>query len=78
VGSESRIVELLTKNYGVEADRISPEARLADLGLDSLTMTELLFDVEDALGIEIPTDTPIETFADFVAVADRLVAAKGS
>lgn len=78
MGNEAKIVELLTQKYGVDPAQISPDARMADLGLDSLTMGELLFDIEDTFGIEIALeDAKIETFGEALALVDRLVAANG-
>ncbi len=78
MGSQEKIVELLTGKYGVDAARISPDAKLVDLGLDSLTLAELIFDIEDAFGIEVSMEEArLETFGEAVALVDRLVAAKG-
>ena len=78
MGSQAKIVELLTGKYGVDAARISPDAKLVDLGLDSLTLAELIFDIEDAFGIEVSMEEArLETFGEAVALVDRLVAAKG-
>jgi len=79
VGSEAKIVELLTERYGLDSARISPEARMTDLGLDSLTMAELMCDIEEAFDIEIDLDeTKIETFGEAVDLVDRLVESKGA
>lgn len=78
MGSEAKIVELLTQGYGVDAARISPDARFVDLGLDSLRMAELIYDLEDAFGIEIAlAGVRIATLGEAIALVDRLIAAKG-
>jgi len=72
VGSEARIVELLVDKYGVEKDRISPDASMADLGLDSLSVAELVFDIEDLFDIRLQEDdSEFGTFAQAVALVDR-------
>lgn len=77
MGSGAKIVELLTDRYGVNADLITPDAKLADLGLDSLTMAELIYDIEDAFGVEIAmSGVAMETFGDAVALVDGLVSNK--
>jgi acyl carrier protein len=77
VGSQPQIVELLVEKYGVDASKISPDATLADLGLDSLSVAELVFDIEDLFGIEVkPDDAEFKTLGDAVALVDRYVAAK--
>jgi acyl carrier protein len=35
---------------------VTPDLRLEELGLDSLTFTEVLIEVEDALDVEIPPE----------------------
>ena len=72
------LAEVLSKKYDVDPDAISPEATLTELGLDSLTIIELLFDVEDEFGIEIPEErATFQTLAEAAALVDELVQAKG-
>ena len=71
------LAQALSGEYEVDPDKISPEASLADLGLDSLTFVELLFDVEDEFGIKIPEGVSFETLADAAKLVDELVRAKG-
>ena len=53
VSSLAFLTEVLTEKYDVARETISPEATMTELGLDSLTVVELLFDVEDEFGIEV-------------------------
>jgi acyl carrier protein len=72
------LAEVLSEKYDVDPDAISPEATLTELGLDSLTIVELLFDVEDEFGIEVPEErATFQTLAEAVALVDELVKAKG-
>ena len=72
------LADVLSEKYDVDPDAISPEATLTELGLDSLTIVELLFDVEDEFGIEVPEDrATFETLAEAAALVDELVQAKG-
>ena len=72
------LAELLSEKYDVAQDAISPEATLTELGLDSLTVVELLFDVEDEFGIEIPEErATFQTLAEAAALVDELIHAKG-
>ncbi len=72
------MAEVLTEKYDVDREAISPDATLTELGLDSLTNVELLFDVEDEFGIEIPEErATFETLAEAAALVDELVQAKG-
>ncbi len=70
--------KVLSEKYDVDPDTISPEATLTELGLDSLTIIELLFDVEDEFGIEVPEErATFQTLAEAAALVDELVEAKG-
>ena len=72
------MAEVLSEKYDVDRKAISPEATLTELGLDSLTIVELLFDVEDEFGIEVPEErATFQTLAEAAALVDELVQAKG-
>ena len=79
MGSQTQIVELLVQKYGVAARKVSPDATLADLGLDSLSIAELVFDIEDLFAIEVNADdAEFKTLGEAIALVDRYLAAKGS
>lgn len=72
--------EMLTGKFDVKAELIRPEAKLADLGLDSLSIAELVFDIGEKYDIEIPEDD-LEfqtTLEDAVALVERLRAARAA
>ena len=72
------MAQVLTEKYDVDREAISPEATLTELGLDSLTIVELLFDVEDEFGIEVPEErVTFQTLAEAAALVDELIQAKG-
>ncbi|WP_137920661.1 phosphopantetheine-binding protein [Hydrogenophaga sp. 2FB] len=77
MNSSDMIRTFLTDRLGVEPDQVRPESLLADLGVDSLMLAELMFEAEDRMGIDIPSDvTPPKTIADMQAVIDSLTALK--
>lgn len=46
---------LLAAQFGVKPDRVTPEADLvADLGAESLDLIEIVMELEERFGIEIP------------------------
>lgn len=52
---ERKVKEILVKELGVKIENITSEKRLIeDLGMDSFTAIELMFELEDGMGIEIP------------------------
>lgn len=71
--SSEVISNFLTDRLGIDPAQVQPSSLLADLGVDSLMLAELMFEAEDRLGIEIPTDVPLpKTVADMQAVLDSL------
>jgi acyl carrier protein len=54
---------------------------LDNLGLDSLQVVELIFDIEEKFNINIPVnanmDIESKTVADLIQAVDKLIAAKG-
>ena len=73
------LAQVLSEKYDVSSDAISPEATQTELGLDSLTVVELLLDVQDEFGIEVPEErATFQTLAEAAALVDELVQAKGA
>ena len=50
------ISEILTAKFQVEQSTITPQTLLTELGLDSLSLMEFVFAVEDAFNLRIPED----------------------
>ena len=50
------LAELLTQKFHVDPALVKPEATLAALGLDSLTLMEFVFAAEDRFDLRIPED----------------------
>jgi len=51
-----RLQAIVAKKYSLDPATITPESTLESLGLDSLDLIELLFDVEDEFAIRVPQD----------------------
>ena len=64
----------------VEADRpVPPDASLKDLGLDSMQAVELVFDLEDELGVQLPDEAmTAETFATAARLWEAVDAARAA
>jgi acyl carrier protein len=69
-----KLKDILVSEYRVAPDLVTPEATLVTLGLDSLSVIELMFKIEDAFGLTITQDTPtnLVSVADVVAYIDSL------
>ena len=77
MSSTDLIRTFLVDRLGVQPEQVTPEALLAELGVDSLMLAELMFEAEDRLGIDIPSDVqPPKTVAEMQAVIDSLAALK--
>ncbi|MGP1628423.1 MAG: acyl carrier protein [Giesbergeria sp.] len=65
-----QIKSYLVETAGVDPQKFeSPELKVSDLGLDSLGLVEMLFEIEDKYGFQIPDPMiflPM-TFAEMVA-----------
>jgi len=61
-----RIAELIARRAGVPPERVRPDARLVDFGLDSVQVTDLVMDLEEAFGFAIPDPdiADLETIGD--------------
>ena len=76
-----RLQALLAKDFDLPPEKLERNARLEDLEIDSLRMIEIMFSVEDAFKITIPTEQAelkarLTTFGDLVDYIDGLVAEK--
>ncbi len=72
--------DILIREYHVAPDVATPEATLTTLGLDSLSIIELMFKIEDAFGLAITDDTPpnLVTVSDVVGYIDSLMATRNA
>lgn len=61
-----KVVKILCEKIDCEASEITPETKFADLGIDSLDITELVMTVEDEFGIELAVDPTINTVSALV------------
>jgi acyl carrier protein len=72
--------DILVKDYRVQREQLAPDAVLTTLGLDSLSVLELMFKIEDAFHLKIGDDTPTDlvTVGDVVRYIDGLLSAKAA
>lgn len=72
-----RLIAMVVKDFKVDPDRLSPHARLEDIGIDSIGVAELLFNIEDEFHLKLP-DVPLDlaTFGDVVRYVDEQIAAQ--
>ena len=71
-----KIQSMLAEALNVSIDKVTPEAKIVeDLGADSLDVVEMLSQLEDEYGIQIPDDEVenLSTVADVAAALEKLV-----
>ncbi len=70
--------DIFVRDYRLAHEQVGPEAVLSSLGLDSLSVLELMFKIEDQFYLKITGDTPTDlvTVSDVVVYIDGLLAAQ--
>lgn len=61
-----KVAEMLAEKVDCDVSEIKADTKFADLGIDSLDITELLMNLEDEFGIELEMDTSIAQVSDLV------------
>jgi acyl carrier protein len=55
--SEDKVKQIIMEKLGVSEEQVTPEASfIEDLNADSLDIVELVMELEDAFGLEIPDE----------------------
>jgi acyl carrier protein len=69
------IQQLIAASAEVPLENLDPNRPLEELNVDSLTVLEVMFDIEDKFNIKMPEErVPIRTLQDIADLVDRLVA----
>lgn len=64
---------IICDKFQIDPARITPEATLEDLGIDSLDVFDVVFEAEDDLGIKVANDeVKVGKFQDLVDLLDRI------
>ncbi|BBI98576.1 hypothetical protein FGKAn22_02690 [Ferrigenium kumadai] len=65
----------MVKQFDLQIENLTPDATLESLGLDSLSVIEFMFNLEDELKIKLPDErVEIKTLQDVVNLVDKLLA----
>ena len=66
---------IIAKDYELAPERLMPDTPLADIELDSLAITELIFALEDEFNVTAKTNGQgMQTLGDIATYIDQLVA----
>jgi acyl carrier protein len=74
-GAEEKLKALIAKTLKVAPEKVKPEARFKDdLGVDSLDLVLLLYEIEDQMGIALTDDDAkkLATVGDALRLASQL------
>ncbi len=67
------VQQLLAKALGAPAQEFRSDRALSEIGIDSLGVMDVMFQLEDVYSIRIPEEkVPLETVGDVVQLIDRL------
>ena len=65
---------IIVKDYELAPERLMPDTPLADIELDSLAITELIFALEDEFNVVAKTNGQgMQTLGDIAAYIDQLI-----
>lgn len=69
------IQHMLVEQFELKKEDITPDAQLEALGLDSLSVIEFMFNLEDKFHIKLPDErVEIKTVRDIAGVVERMLA----
>ena len=69
------IQRMMVEQFELKAEDLTPDAQLEALGLDSLSVIEFMFNIEDEFKIKLPDErVEIKTIQDITGIVERLVA----
>lgn len=78
---KAEIIRIIAGYKEVDPSEVRPESTFEDLGIDSLDAIDIMFEIEEKLGLQIPPDAldlnTARSVADILEVTDRLTAELG-
>jgi acyl carrier protein len=79
MSSLKTIQDMMVKQFDLKMEDLTPDATLEGLGLDSLSVIEFTFNLEDELKITMPeARVELKTLQDVVTLIDKLIAEQKS
>lgn len=75
MSSLQTIQRMMVEQFDLKLEDLTPDAQLESLGLDSLSVIEFMFNLEDELKIKLPDErVEIKTIGDVVNLLDKIIA----
>jgi acyl carrier protein len=78
---QAELEGIIKKHAAGKAAELSPDTLLAEMGLDSIDLAEIVFEIEDKFHIQLPQNNEqmtSATFADLIGLVEGLIAGKQS
>ena len=69
------IQRMMAEQFKLKEEDLTPDAQLEALGLDSLSVIEFMFNLEDEFHLKLPDErVEIKTIQDIASLVERMVA----
>ena len=65
-----KVSEIIAEKISCDVSTLAPETKFADLGIDSLDVTELVMNIEDEFGVELEVDSSLAAISDLVKLVE--------
>lgn len=66
------IQRMMAEQFELKEEDLTPDAQLESFGLDSLSVIEFMFNIEDEFKIKLPDErVEIKTIQDIVSIIER-------
>lgn len=72
VDIEATLLEVITEHAVGLTEPLKRETPIADLGIDSFSIVEIIYEVEEKLGVEVPFNANENPFGDMKTVGDMI------
>ena len=79
MGTLKTIQRMMAEQFDLAEENLTPDAQLDTLGLDSLSVIEFMFNLEDEFNIKLPDErVEIKTVQDITNIVKRMLAQQKS
>ena len=65
-----KVSQIIADKISCDVSTLEPETKFADLGIDSLDVTELVMNIEDEFNVELEVDSSLATISDLVKLVE--------
>ena len=75
------ILDIVAQKALIDRSKLSPEMKLTDLNVSSLDMVDVVFELEDRFGIQLPfnantSSNEVQTVGDVIAMVEKQLVGK--